>query len=202
MQYNNEKRREWQKIGKNVYYIAGNDYFLETIFEAEQDYNIEDLYPDDVVLDIGAFIGGFTLRIARNVKHVYAVEPLWHDLLQMNLEINKIENVTIIPKALGAHSARKILTYYHRSAIVKFKTLQEIKNECGVTIDFLKCDCEGCEKHITPIELNGIQRIEMEIHPWIDVNSVLINLNKGGFYYNIDKSRDNCIIVHGYREEK
>jgi len=36
---------------------------------------------------------------------------------------------------------------------------------CGEKIDFLKSDCEGCEWFINKLDLEGIRRIEMEVHP-------------------------------------
>ena len=61
----------------------------------------------DVVLDIGAHIGYYTLLLARQVGHegkVFAFEPEPGNfcLLQKNVRVNGYENVTLIPKAVAA----------------------------------------------------------------------------------------------------
>ncbi|WP_229572641.1 FkbM family methyltransferase [Saccharolobus caldissimus] len=57
---------------------------------------------EDIVLDAGAFIGDFTLKIARKAKEVVAVEPLpWaFQLLKKNVEMNELKNVVPVNKAL------------------------------------------------------------------------------------------------------
>ena len=51
------------------------------VFEQIEEYDISDFSKDDVVLDIGANIGVFTVKVAPLVKHVIAVEPLFFDEL-------------------------------------------------------------------------------------------------------------------------
>ncbi len=57
---------------------------------------------DDVVLDAGAFIGDFTVKVAKKAKEVVAVEPLpWaFQLLKKNVEMNELKNVVLVNKAL------------------------------------------------------------------------------------------------------
>lgn len=51
---------------------------------------------EDIVLDAGAFIGDFTVKVARKAKEVVAVEPLpWAFQL-----LNGLKNVALIGKAL------------------------------------------------------------------------------------------------------
>lgn len=38
------------------------------------DYKFYDIQPEDIVLDIGANIGAFSLLVCRSVKHVFAIE--------------------------------------------------------------------------------------------------------------------------------
>ena len=42
-----------------------------------REIDLTDIRPDDIVLDIGACIGGFTVPAALRCAHVYAVEPLY-----------------------------------------------------------------------------------------------------------------------------
>ena len=56
----------------------------------------------DVVLDAGAFVGDYTVKVARKAKEVVAVEPLpWaFKILKENVEINQLKNVVLVNKAL------------------------------------------------------------------------------------------------------
>ena len=60
------------------------------------------LKKEDTVLDAGAFVGDFTVEIARKVKEVVVVEPLFWALkiLKRNVEVNELKNVTLVNKAL------------------------------------------------------------------------------------------------------
>src|SRR3990172_6973241 len=65
------------------------------------------LAPGDVVYDIGANIGIFTLLASRRVGssgHVYPFEPLPDNLIRLRtvIAVNHLENVTIAPYAVSA----------------------------------------------------------------------------------------------------
>ena len=68
------------------------------------------LKKEDTVLDAGAFVGDFTVKIAREVKEVVAVEPLpWaFEILKRNVEVNELKNVTLVNKALYDADGAKI----------------------------------------------------------------------------------------------
>jgi len=99
--------------------------------------------------------------VSKFVKHVYAVEPLWQDILIKNIKLNNIQNITVIDKALGNGI---INVTYNRKRTLVGSSLTELINLCGSHVDFLKCDCEGGEWCITKDELKNIRRIEMEVH--------------------------------------
>ncbi|MDO8727379.1 MAG: hypothetical protein Q7J35_15015 [Candidatus Methanoperedens sp.] len=39
-------------------------------------YRINNIRREDIVLDIGAYVGAFSLVVSRMIKHVYAVETI------------------------------------------------------------------------------------------------------------------------------
>ena len=68
---------------------------------------INSMTPNDVVLDIGANVGMYSVLIADKVKAVYACEldPLNVAILKENLYLNRLlDKVTIIPLACGSKS--------------------------------------------------------------------------------------------------
>jgi len=58
---------------------------------------------DSIVVEGGCHIGSHTLKLAYLCKHIYAFEPMPEsfDLLNKNLDINNLNNVTVIKKGLS-----------------------------------------------------------------------------------------------------
>lgn len=130
------------------------------IFDVAE-YWFSDLRADDRVVDIGANVGAFCLRAARIARQVVAVEPVMTTRLRENILLNHAD-VRVIEAGLG-DGGTMTCTWDHRSARVPAYPLSAIVEMAG-GCDFLKCDCEGAEWKIRPRDLDGIQRIEMELH--------------------------------------
>lgn len=147
-------------------------------------YNIDQVLPEDIVLDIGANIGAFSIQVAKHNNRVYAVEPLFTCELEKNIRLSHA-TVTVIPSALGDGSYIKI-DFQGRSRSIKTMTLTEIKQLTG-GCDFLKIDCEGGEWFIHPEELNGIRHIEAELHyfPGMKDRYGLMDYIKENFNYSL-----------------
>jgi hypothetical protein len=130
------------------------------IFDVPE-YRFDDIGPDDRVIDIGANVGAFSLRASRYSPHVVAVEPVTADLLRENIRLNNAP-VQVIEGALG-DGRSKTVSWDDREVASLTYPLRKII-EMGGGCDFLKCDCEGAEWQIKPKDLDGIRRIEMELH--------------------------------------
>lgn len=105
-----------------VYKILGHDMFLDEkdslqlsvhgVYEPFQtELAVGLIKKGDVVLDIGANIGYYTLIFAREVGpqgRVYAFEPEPTNfaILKRNVEINGYENVIMVPKAVSNETGR------------------------------------------------------------------------------------------------
>lgn len=125
------------------------------------EYRFDDIRPDDVVVDIGAHIGGFCIRAARFSCRVTAVEPVTVRELRSNIALNRAK-VAVIEGALGDGKPGPI-TWGRESRVCRTFRLRDIADVAG-GCDFLKCDCEGGEWSIDPADLSGVRRIEMELH--------------------------------------
>ena len=97
------------KIGNNILYLDSNDSmhlsFNPNYEKDEFDLVKRTIKKGDVVLDIGANIGVYTVLFAEIVGdkgRVYAFEPDPKNfaLLKKNIEINKYKNVVLINKAV------------------------------------------------------------------------------------------------------
>lgn len=151
--------------GGALFYVAGN---METIVDVLTDYTFSDIRKDDICVDIGANIGGFTLHASPKCRHVYAVEPIMTEYLRKNIELNEAINVEVCSSAL---SNEKYVTLNWRGIeeTVPGITFRDIVDNAG-GCDFLKCDCEGAEWAIPIEELSDIRAIEIEVHKWGNYN--------------------------------
>lgn len=169
---------------------------LDSFDSVMNDYRFADIRKDDVVLDIGANVGVFSLLASRLAKHVFAVEPLYPDLVKNHLKINGITNVTVLETGIGNGGTVRV-KYGRRGKNIEVRELTEILERTG-RCDFLKMDCEGCEWAIKPSELKSFRRIEAEIHTQkhhiVEFEQVLIT---AGFLYEMEDGGQNCLIHAG-----
>jgi len=141
-----------------------------TINQVFSDYRFNDIRKSDVVLDIGANVGAFSMFISRIVKQVYAIEPITTEILLKNISNNNIKNIKVVQTALGNTNE---VSWLNETKKIKTFNLTSIIGMCDGKIDFLKLDCEGGEWIITPEELKGIRRIEAEVHNMNNTRNVL-----------------------------
>ena len=151
------------------------------------EYDIENfkINTNDIIIDIGAHIGLFSLLVSQLCKtgKILSFEPVREnfDLLVSNLKLNHIENVLPFNMAISKNldklnlflnddqSAHSIFPKSSESISVESTSLQKIFEENKISsCKLLKLDCEGAEYEIIdslPSEyLNKIQNIVMEYH--------------------------------------
>lgn len=145
----------------------------------------------DVVLDIGANSGLYSLSIARKVGtegKLYAVEPYsrTYELLRQNIAMNSHENIVTIRVALGSSRGDGELNVYGNSGCnsfylntnggnlrkterVKVSTLDSIVDEYSIKkLNMIKLDVEGHELEVLKGGKNSLRffhpLIAAEIH--------------------------------------
>ena len=144
-----------------------------------------DLHKEDIVVDIGAHIGTFSVYAASKSPQgcVYSYEPVVEnfDFLKRNIKLNNLTNV--IPINKGVFRSRGQVKVYSSSSLatysvygkgkgtryVKVIGLKDVFTDNSLKkIDFLKLDCEGAEYEIlfnTPKEyIDKINKIVLEYH--------------------------------------
>jgi FkbM family methyltransferase len=186
------------------YKVDGYSNFM--VEETRIEYDWSDIRLDDIVLDIGANIGGFTIGAALKAIHVYAVEPIFYKELEINVELNNLNHVTILPYAIGDGSVVDLsFNKIERKNVPTYpfiNILNMIKQNTH-TISFLKCDCEGYEWFIKPSDLDGIRRIEMEMHPNMfptkDYNPELVPYIKQNWDTTVTKEARGTYMLHAHK---
>lgn len=142
------------KTSKKLNFYVNNLLDIWTIKEVVLDhcYNIY-IYikKKDVVVDVGAGIGDFSIMASRNADKVYSVEMNRRlvQLFKRNVNINKTRKIEIINERL--------------------KSLDRLFNNYKINrCNFLKIDCEGDEykifKNTSSKTLEKINFIAFEIH--------------------------------------
>ena len=167
------------KIGKTKIYLRKNvidDYWVfEGIFFADEYWPLK-LSKTDIVLDVGANIGAFTLKVAPKVKHVIAIEPEPNnfELLKKNVNVNNLSNITLVNYAV---SDKEETVYFNTTGgsakvadqgiAVKAKPLDYILHELGdPKITVMKMDIEGYEGKVLSAFNNykHSRQIILEVH--------------------------------------
>lgn len=151
------------------------------IYEPQETRFIQSfLKPDMICVDVGAFIGYFTIMMAKIAKRVYAFEPeqLNCGTLLRNVSLNgRQDNVLVYPYAVGSRDGQSITLYkcatnhgMHRVYLSKWCHDAGVDLVNSVTLDwivehadFIKMDIEGSEYGA----LLGMQRILKESRPTI-----------------------------------
>ena len=224
-----------RKIFKNwhiypkVYWQLGNDKFA--VFETTTDLKIKirvkstdlmaltnvwmineydvdsfKINQNDVVIDVGAHIGLFSLLVSQFCKtgKIFSFEPIREnfDLFVSNLELNHIQNVfpfnVGVSKNSGGlnlflnddQSAHSIFPNGSKSVAEDSTSLQKIFDEKKISAcKLLKLDCEGAEYDIIdslPVEyLDKIQNMVIEYHfadtkPEL-IKNLIIKIKNAGF---------------------
>ncbi len=156
--------------------VAGDDYEPELVPWLAR------LGPGQVVVDIGANIGVFSLRASRRVGpngRVISFEPISQTCgrLRKNADANDCSNITILEKAVGDTVGKiKIRTSGHLSSAsitnpsfvhateVELTTLDEETGRLGLSrVDAIKMDIEGAE----PLAIRGMAGVLSAHRPLI-----------------------------------
>jgi FkbM family methyltransferase len=162
--------------------------FLKEEYDSLEIFNIRE---EDIIIDIGAHLGLFTIKAAKKACKgiVYALEPfsMHYKLLKDNILSNNIKNVNFYNLAITDKASE--LSFYYTvhgdpgdtsmfkinpeektyEENVKSISLQDFFNQEKILrCDFLKMDCEGAEYPILMSAdgstLSKIQKIAMEWH--------------------------------------
>lgn len=160
---------------------------LSMLFEVIifKQYKMCRIHPDDIIIDIGAHIGGYTILASHSAPagKVYSFEPLNDSfrILEKNVMLNKKNNIKIFKQGVGKEN-KKTFFYVNELNLaesslykatpkkikVEITTLPKIFKDNKIKrCNILKLDCEGAEYDIlfsSKKMLDKIDRIILEYH--------------------------------------
>ncbi|MCP8315419.1 MAG: FkbM family methyltransferase, partial [archaeon] len=149
-------------------------FVVSEIYLAKIYNRFHEIRNGDIVIDVGAHVGTFTLRATRRVGNglVIAVEPnpLNYKLLMENIRRNKLENTVALNLALSSYNGvarlymcgvmSSIMHHVSNEYIeVPVKKLDDVVNELKIEkVDMIKMDAEGAELEILKGAENTLKR--------------------------------------------
>jgi len=152
---------------------------------------------NEVVVDIGAHVGTYSIRLAKRAKLVIAIEPnpSTFQILKHNIKLNELKNVLAINAGIGRENGimyLEDLDEYGWTKLcrigeipVKVRSLDSLREELKIEkVDWIKMDTEGMEIDV----LYGAKqtltkhnpRLIIEIHK--DKEEILRFLNGENFF--------------------
>lgn len=125
----------------------------------------------DIVAEMGAFRGYYTLYLAQKVGpngRVIAIEPIPDNIeyLRKNISANKLDNVTIVPKGVWHENDKKVFQrkssdYQSGSIDITYEDQEELAIEVN-TLDKILIDNKVDKVDLMLIQLNGAEHEALE----------------------------------------
>lgn len=178
---------------------------------------------NDLVVDIGANVGIFTVFAAKQTRsRVIAYEPSTFNIpyLKDNVAINSLGNVSIFDLGVSGAAGTAELFWdtscsgvmtpnlgpIHGSETVSVVSFAEVLKEAGGKIGFLKMDCEGPEGLIVRDNLScfsSVAKVAMEVHDNVSVLSTIqikAALESIGFTVFVDQVGSCFYMLYGVNQ--
>jgi len=208
------------RVGSTDFYVLTNVWLLE-------EYNSKKIQirKDDIIIDIGAHIGLFTIYVSQFCTNgrIYCYEPIKenYDLLAYNIELNNIKNTIIFQKAVTDKSsvvrmflnqdaaAHSVFTESDEYVDIESVSLKDIFDSNEIKkCDLLKLDCEGSEyiilNSLPDSYFEYIKKIVMEYHMADKKPDLLQNLIEKlsvlNYKLDIRKNTDHSGIIFAIKE--
>jgi FkbM family methyltransferase len=154
------------KYRLKLYSHCTSVWILVEVFEDDVYERMFKVEKGDIVVDVGAHVGMFTVKALKEVGEeglVIAIEPEERNFELLKRNTRGYRNVKLVKKAIGDKTGRAILYISElsgehsikrssratKSIDVEVDTLDNILSSLGVSkVDFLKIDVEGAELEV------------------------------------------------------
>jgi len=200
-----------------------SEIFIYNEYSKLPEYNVCN---GDIVLDVGAFVGLYTLSVADKAGFIIAIEPniASYTFLINNIELNKLHpRVMTFNVALGDFEGRTMLyiedwlagsstlfnswhkDYGHSLSIpVRITTLDNLLKSLGIDrIDVAKIDVEGAELMVLrgameSLRTHLIRKLIIEVHlDIVDIRDVKGFLERHNYKVDLLEVRGDTALLYG-----
>ena len=211
-----------QNIRRGTLYTY-SEIFIYNEYSKLPEYNVHN---GDIVLDVGAFVGLYTLSVADKASFIIAIEPniASYTFLINNIKLNKLHpKVMTFNVALGDFEGRTMLyienwlassstlfnswhkDYGHSLSIpVRIIRLDNLLKSLGIDrIDMAKIDVEGAELMVLrgameSLRTHLIRKLIIEVHlDIVDIRDVKGFLEKHNYKVDLLEVRGDTALLYG-----
>lgn len=198
--------------------LVNDEVFFEKVYELHRE-----VLKHDVVVDVGAHVGVFSIKAAAVASKVISIEPDAYNfkLLSFNIRLNHLKNLILVNSAVADYDGDAKLYLHSQSGMhsimsaraptsvhsvnVKVRKLDTIVKELNIErIDFLKIDVEGAEFYVLKGALNTLKKhrpfIVMEYHQNLSgtAKSKILDLLENLNYY----CKEEGYYIYAYQVER
>ena len=170
---------------KYIVNVDGYKFYFEKIEDGsniweylKNYYDISNITHKEVIVDVGANIGDFSIFLSKKAKKIYSFEPIpkVYKKFKKNIALNKIKNIKAYNLAISNKDGILKMTNPENSVVSKLdsngqlnvKTISwnKLDKMTPEKIDLLKIDIEGGEYLLInqPKILDKVDEIRMELH--------------------------------------
>ena len=191
-------------MGKKVWYLPSNDrhqYFWALNFMATHERYIEFLRKGDIIIEVGAATGEYTIPAAKTIGahgqiHAFEIEPAAYLCLKKNLALNNIENVKPLKKAVSDKSNKSLSLSFTKGGLsggsfhydlpdkIKVRTIScdDYAQASGLeTVDVLKVTVNGHEPEVVKGAKKLLKNMRLVTFQSARHQEVISYLSKKGF---------------------
>jgi FkbM family methyltransferase len=149
---------------RNQRIVKGYRYQFEPFGGGQMNENYFDstiLQQGDTFIDIGANVGGWTIPASKYYRRVVAFEanPEIAGVLSKNVRLNGLENVEVLPFAVGEGTGEKLLWKYEKNGQDSFFRSHAGLHDIGwgTKVKIVALDSYGLKPSVVKIDTEGYE---------------------------------------------
>lgn len=160
-----------------------------------EEYDLTDIQPPKTVVDIGANIGAFCVRVSKLWPEaaITAYEPVLGNFIALKGNTEKM-NVKLVNSAVMSDENKRLTIFissmhtkhsFVRGTKEPWKRTEDVSVKSASkigTYELVKVDTEGCEVQILKeMDLSGTKNVLCEYHSSLDMDKLVSLLGEKGF---------------------
>lgn len=167
----------------NGFTCTYDEIYMHDMYEKFKEFKPRE---DDVILDLGAFIGLYTFKHCRKVREVHTFEPIKesYNIIEDTVMRNNLRNISLYNFALGSFNERRKIYLNdvmlssssldrgwcesNNYEVVEVRTLDSLANILPKTINIMKVDIEGSEYELLEggenVIKGRVEKMVFEVH--------------------------------------